>query len=312
MNLSGEGLHRSTTTVKGRYAFTGLPAGSYGLWVTMPGDLPPAVSARVPEDMEPLSRFRDGYEPALVRAATIPNLHACRHAPFIAEFGGSISGHVLDAGGSPAEGIAVEVVPASVNTRTQRFDGMTATTDDAGRYRIGGLMAGGYIVGVNLRDVVTGDMPYPAVEHRDAAGGGPGIVTLAANERTDLPPLRLPAAVPIRKIRGSVKMADGSPLDDVWLQIREADREYGSSNRSGGGHSATSTSVWLDVDPASGTFSGQAYEGRSYIIRAFVDGPHGQSPEGPEDPSVASATMTVTIRGNMDGLQLVLAPGQPQ
>jgi hypothetical protein len=47
--LRGEGHERRTTSVDGRYEFTGVPRGTYRVSVTMPEGFPPARSARPPE-----------------------------------------------------------------------------------------------------------------------------------------------------------------------------------------------------------------------------------------------------------------------
>jgi hypothetical protein len=314
VQLGGSGVKRNATVVNGRYEFTKLPVGSYTVSVTMPDGLPSAASARVPQGARSDVRFEDGYEPAQIRAITLSNSHACSYAPFVAEYDGSISGTVLNADGSPAAEVYVEALPETIDPHKQRFSSAEARTDSAGRYRIGGLMPGRYIAGVNLRDVATDDVPYPAVEHRSAATGAREVVTVTANGAVTLAPLRLPKPAALRRIRGTLAMADGGPIHkDVDIEVREAGRVYYSANQhSNSPHATTAiTSVWFELDTDTGTFSGTGFEGRTYIIRAYRDDPRGSDAQGRDYPPVESVEVTVTVRGDIDSLPLLMNRATP-
>jgi hypothetical protein len=282
VHLTGPGQLRTAPVVNGRYEMTGLQPGTYDISVAVPEDMPQAFSARVPEGHRAPEAFYDpDYVPARVRSITIPDLHACSHSPFAAAFDGGITGTVLKADKTPAEDITVEALPVGIDPLRQQFAAAEAITDKDGRYRIGGLMAGRYIVGVNVRDVLTGDVPYAAVMHRVDGVDGPAIVTLDANGQVDLPPLRLPAETPTREIHGVLKVEDGSSADDIQIDLREADREHQSIDRLQG-HGAIATAVyvhWDDHRHPEG-FSGRAFEGRTYVISATRFDPRGLDAQG--------------------------------
>ena len=82
--LRGGGQERRTTTVKGRYEFTGLPAGVYTVSVNMPAGLPPALSTRVPEKAVGRPVLLD-YNPEPSRSVTITHNRSCGYAPFEAD-----------------------------------------------------------------------------------------------------------------------------------------------------------------------------------------------------------------------------------
>jgi hypothetical protein len=113
--------------------------------------------------------------------------------------------------------------------------------------------------------------------------------------------------VAIRQIRGTLAMADGSPIDDVEIEIREAGRAYDSSDQYPLGHNGTVSSVWLHFDAETRTVAGQAFEGRTYVIRAWREGPARPGPPGSDNPTITYATAaTVTIRGDIEKLPLVM------
>jgi hypothetical protein len=111
-----------------------------------------------------------------------------------------------------------------------------------------------------------------------------------------------------------VTVSDGGSLDDLRIDIHEVDREYDSIDQRQGGHGAVLTAVSVDFDEDAGStaFHGRAFEGRTYVIRVTREDPRRFDADGREYPPIASAELKITIRGDMNGLQIVLKPREPK
>ena len=298
--LEGAGIQRRTTTVNGRFEFVGMPTGKYDVSMQMPQGLPAALTLRVPEG----TTFDDyltlppvaGYS----RTITIGHDRACGYAPFGAALDGRIAGSVLGPEGSPAKNVEVEAVPAEIDTRREEyFSSATVTTDERGKYEISGLFPGRYVVGVNLRDVVTKRTPHPIVIFKDAAGRDD--VDVGPGEYVELPSLRLPAQSTMRRLAGIVERSDGLSVGRAFVTVREADRtELGSDV------------AFMRADEG-GRFSVDVFEGRTYLIIAEQQDPRRwNSDTGEEYPPLATATVRLTVKGDRDGVRLLLTPVERQ
>ncbi len=105
------------TTAEGKFSITAIDPGRYSLMVEKPGFLPPS-----PRDAPDLN-LQPGDTKSDLKFALMP--------------AGSITGRVLNAGGEPMENIRVAVDRGSLSE---------GTTDDNGKFRIGGLSPGRYRV----------------------------------------------------------------------------------------------------------------------------------------------------------------------
>ena len=277
--LQGPGEGRRTTSIKGRYEFTGLPRGTYRVSVTMPDGLPPARSARPPEHLVEQGGFLFDYPPDYTRSVTIGDARSCGYAPFAAVFDGEIAGSIVNDDGTPAEGMTVEIFPSTIDPRRRdSFYGPTACTDSHGAYRFERLPPGRYIVGINLRDVL---MPVRATPYRQPGDDGPSIIELGNGTHAELGVLRLPPPSAKRQIAGTVKWSDGRALRRVSVEVFE-DRPgvLGSSSRT--------ANVGAD-----GAFSTELFEGRTYIVKAEAADPRGwwdMSTDEPIPPIAATAS----------------------
>jgi hypothetical protein len=282
--LRGPGEGRRTTTINGRYEFTGLPRGTYRVSVTMPDGLPPARSARPPEHLVEQGDSLFNYPPSppeYTRSVTIAEAGSCGYAPFAAVFDGEIAGSIVNDDGTPAQTTVVELFPSAIDPRRQdSFNAPTAYTDSHGAYRFEHLPPGRYIVGINLRDLL---MAVRATPYRQPGDDEPSIIEIGNGTHIELGVLRLPPPSAKRQIAGMVKWSDGRALRRVRVQVFE------------------------DVG-ADGAFSAELFDGRTYIVKAEAGDPRGwwdMSTDKPIPPLAATA-MTIKLDGDRKDLLLVL------
>jgi hypothetical protein len=107
------------TNAEGKFAIAGIPAGNYQVAMDRVGYVAPVEVTRNQVGLH-AGEKKDNYKLKLIPV-------------------GAITGRVLDADGAPMEGLTVE---AELGGRVER----SATTDDRGQYRIGGLRPGRYRV----------------------------------------------------------------------------------------------------------------------------------------------------------------------
>jgi hypothetical protein len=296
--LQGPTQVRRTTSVSGRYEFTGLPRGTYSVSVTMPDGFPRARSARPPAHLLEGGRFLLTYEREYTRSITIGDARACGYAPFEAEFDGEIAGTVVRHDGTPVTTISVALVPASVDPQREEFYGPTVYTDERGAYRFEKLPPGRYVVGINVLDEPSGSMPFPATLYRQPGSAGPSVIELGDGTHAELGALRLPPPLAKHEIAGTVTWSDGRPLSKVMLQICE--------DRSG----RLGVSCRTLFPGADGGFSAEFFAGRTYIVRAEAAGPRGRWDLATDQPIPPIGTSEVTVRldGDHKGLRVVLVP----
>lgn len=127
--------NRQISDSRGRFVFVDQPAGEgFTLSGSKPGYLTPPVPPPVSSAVGPI---------ALAEGQWISN------ARLVMRRAGVIEGVVTDERGEPVVGVEVRtVVLISIAGRDQVASGASAMTDDRGRYRLGGLLPGRYLVAV--------------------------------------------------------------------------------------------------------------------------------------------------------------------
>lgn len=189
----GEGGHGPLMLISGT---TTGPDGEFELGPV--GDGPATLSARCASGDQGQARIdvAPGMPDAIIKVAP----------------GASIAGRVVDGGGKPVVGIGVMASNVSSTQSTMIMNGMItsgtrALTDATGAYRLTGLPAGAYRLGVLDRG-----RPLPLRAR-------PPRVDLAANERKT--GVDLAVDLPDGVISGTVTGPDGKPLADAWVSAHQ-------------------------------------------------------------------------------------------
>ena len=182
------------------------PAGDFRVDSRGPGTY--RVGVTVPE------RF---YSDAPSSLVTLGDQRSCAHVVQALHDNGLVTGRVIDASGRPIAGLTIELDTASSLSMTpdswrRRGGGRRTVTDRGGRYTLGRIPAGRYVLSLPPAPAraTTGGLSrvfYPGAELPSAATR----VTLAAGERRDLADFRIPAGQNVcRRVRSRVRRRRGA------------------------------------------------------------------------------------------------------
>jgi hypothetical protein len=158
----------SDSDAQGRYDLRLSAAGTYRLFVTLPGG----------------GSFEYGQRRAQEKGRTITlSEKQTTTLDIVIPTGGTISGRITDASGEPVEGLMVHPWEAQwadgrVVVRPLRI---VSTTDDRGRYRVSGLPPGTYYLGIS-DEVSNSHGPVNVVSARVFYPGGTSIATASPLE----------------------------------------------------------------------------------------------------------------------------------
>lgn len=131
VQVSGpSGGGQAATDEKGRYEFTGLPAGKYRVEV-----FPPPNFSTV----------------GLERDVELRDARSCAVANFGVHFDGQISGVVRGRSGDPVGGAVIQLLASSRPESQRMAEMLTATTDASGFYRLTDVPPGQYVIGIALQ-----------------------------------------------------------------------------------------------------------------------------------------------------------------
>ena len=241
VRLTGNGRTLTTTAKAGRYEFSGLAAGNYGLSVLVP----------------------DGYSTWMAtRPVEIPNQRACFESDFGLTPSGRISGWVVDRSGQGVSKVAVEVTADDIELDRQDFLQVASTqSDNDGFFELRDLPPGRYIAGINLNDLPSEYRPYA----RTIFPGGnepPMTIELALGQNVNLGRWVIPPPLSVVKLTGTVTWKDGTPAGGVFVSLSDVGRNAASRARGAGGA----------MSGPDGRFVVDAREGRVYRFVARLGG----------------------------------------
>jgi Carboxypeptidase regulatory-like domain len=182
------------------------------------------VSITVPE------RF---YSDAPSSLVTLGDQRGCAHVVQTLHDNGQVTGRVIDPSGRPIAGLTIELDTASSlsmppDSWRRRGGGRRTVTDRGGRYMLGRIPAGRFVLSLPPAPAraTSGGLPrvfYPGAELPSAATR----VTLAAGEQRDLADFRVPAGQKYVAVSGVVFDAGGAPAEGARVFLRgvgEGDR----------------------------------------------------------------------------------------
>jgi hypothetical protein len=259
------GVFSGMTDAQGLYAIGGVPAGGYDVEV-----LPPPL-------------FSTRY---LSRKVEITDARACRVEDFSLHYAGRVAGTVVDASGVPLADVHVDIAPVNAVDDPLLLES-SRPTDPSGRFELGDIPPGDYIVGVGLRT----RMDQPTVYPRTLFPGTSGGVTAAAvavgkGSRVDLGTLRLPEPSRRYELKGVVVGADGAPIGGALVYL--TDERFRQASQ------PVKTA-------ADGSFSVAVFEGRTYTARGNYNIP-ATTPQ-----RQLQGTLPLVVSGPPAPIRLVLA-----
>ena len=244
VRLSGNGRTLTTTAKAGRYEFSGLAAGNYGLSVVVP----------------------DGYTTSMpTRPAEIQNPRACFESDFGLTPSGRISGWVVDKSGRGVPKVEVEATGADIVLDRQKYlQTVSARSDDSGLFELRELPPGRYIVGLNLQDFPTQYRPVRPhhLSWRQRATDGDRARARSERESWTLGDSTAPGR---DQVDGAITWKDGTPAAGVYVGLSDIGQNAASPARGAGGA----------MSGTDGRFVVDAREGRSY---RFIARPAGTGP----------------------------------
>ncbi len=151
VEIEGDGLRRQLVSDnRGRFLFTGLPAGEYQVNASRSGYLNGAFGQR--------RAGGDSSTISLAYGQWINNVDVSLWRPAV------VTGFVTDDAGTPIVGVAVRAYHHDRRAGHAALrEAALAVTDDTGAYRLGGLVPGEHMVGISMQDdEVFAPMYFPA------------------------------------------------------------------------------------------------------------------------------------------------------
>jgi hypothetical protein len=270
------------TDERGAFSFSWVPPGRYFLFAQRDG-----------YEMTRFGTVRPEQPPEVLSLASSEDRRVTLRLRPV----GSISGTVTDADGDPVPSVNVALLVPGYNRRKPQYGQRYGTqTDKRGRYRIGGLPAGKYVLMADplgplpaaMPEVVRGQAPqelryapqfYPSADRIGAATP----IALAPGKNLEGFDFHL-SPQPVSKIAGKVILpADAGPNAQVIVNVHE-ENETGMGMFRGVG-----------VNPVDGTFElADLLPGR-YLVTATFSAP-GRQYRGVEHVEVGSGPAQVTLR----------------
>lgn len=194
----------------GRFRVNGLRPGKYKLALRLP---------------DTLTTSRNEVELSLVD-------RGCAGVAWYFVDNGRVSGRVINADGEPVARIAVSLVNPGTNATeySVKFD----RTNDEGYFSFSAVPPGNYNIAVNrngfpeLNDPTLAYPPsfYPGVVDQRHAQ----TITVGAGEKLSDFEVRIPSKRPAAVLTGSVVWADGSPVENAQVSVKDTTYTHNSMN----------------------------------------------------------------------------------
>ena len=249
---------RVVTDAAGRFAAEGLAAGRYTASLELTDGL-----------------YAEGWP----KTIELADARGCAEVRATVYTDGRVSGRVVDASGRPVAGLTVELtVPAGLDEPLGP-ERLRDLTDSEGRYEIGHVPAGRFVVGINTERDREGRALEPRSFHPGVASlNGATRVMLRAGERVALPDFVLPRDVVFVAVSGLVLDPGGAPAPGARVYLKGQSADYILSEPA--------------VTDASGRFTLAAVAGQDYRLfaeRSRDDGAGGRVDSSEQIPFTASA-----------------------
>jgi Carboxypeptidase regulatory-like domain len=274
----------ASTDDDGRYELTDLPAGRYTVTATRGGFLPLRYGQRRPRE--------------LGRVVEVADKQTAERVDFALPKMSVISGRITDEEGAPIAGVQVHAMRSTYfNGRRQwiRVNASNLQTDDAGDYRITGLVPGTYIITARTRDEWTVDANGQQQTMGYAPTYFPGTTNIADAGRVNVGLGQEAASNDFSMqvgrtatVSGSAFNSHGKPFMSVNLRVEVRSE--------GGGLFGTAGNTRTGED---GTFTLRDVAPGDYVLVANQQDP---------DPEIASmpivvdgADLNVTLTGSAGG-----------
>jgi hypothetical protein len=287
---------QAVTDINGRYEILSLPAGRYQLHVSKAGFVALEYGQARP--------FESGKPLDIAEGQLLERID------FSLPRGSAISGRVTDEFGDAVTDAQIQVMRYQFTGGVRRLviAGRTTMTDDLGQFRVFGLMPGDYIVRASLRmDPSPRSAGTPDAENAMGYPGTyyPGVidvtqaqtVTVALGSEVSSVAFSL---VPSRlsQVSGTVMSSAGRPLAGAFAVLRPT--VAGPAINIAGGNQT--------VRPDGGfRFSG--IPSGEYVLDIQQRPGNMRNAETGSIGQLESASMPVTVAGDVDGIVIVTAPG---
>jgi len=290
----GSETRTSSTSAEGRYEVKDLPAGRFTIRVTRSGYLPLQYGQRRPlEQGTPLQ---------------VADRQVVEHVDFSLPRSATISGRILDELSEPVAD--VQVLPMRMVYWQGRHrlvpagNGPLPRTDEAGEYRLSGLVPGAYIVMATLRetwtvseDGVERTMGYAPTYYPGTAAltDARRVAVEAGKDATNINFALMPGRA--ATISGTVTDSSGSPLANRGIQL--------TTDLSGPNGFAIMFAGAAPTGP-DGTFTLKNIPPGSYKLRAQTIA----STSSPQAPILEVIALPITLDGaDIENLTIVTSSG---
>jgi hypothetical protein len=270
----GQPPHTLLTDTDGRYAVRDLPAGQYRVTASKSGFVTLTHGQRRPADA--------------VRLLDLGERVVLEDIDFALPPTGAVEGHVYDDLGEPIAAATVQVLRRRFVNGERRLtpEGVSALTDDLGRFRVYGVPAGEYYLSATVPRADLASVPGVAIPQRLLAGQGPGTAPtyypgaaspaeaqlLSLDDGQVLAGLLI-QVFPFRTaaIAGVVRSSGGGPAVGGSVSLGQTNAAGGSSSR-GGVVRADGSFSFPDLPPGEYTIVAQYQGAEAAVARVALNG----------------------------------------